>query len=124
MSTNTGMVICDELTRSTNPYEGSRFVQALSDKMQHSTSYAIIATHYDGIKTPGAIYYQVTGLKNLNNENKLISDSDLYNLMDYHLIKVTESSIVPREALNIGVLLGLPTDFIESLKKYYDDPLC
>ncbi len=40
--------------------------------------------------------------------------------MDYNLIKVTESSTVPREALNIGILLGLPKDFVESLKKNYD----
>lgn len=124
VSAYSGLVIFDELARSTNPYEGSRFVQTLSDRLQTSTSYAIIATHYDGIKTPGANYYQVTGLKNLNNENKLISDSDLYKLMDYHLIKISDASIVPREALNIGVLLGLPKDFIESLKKHYDDSIC
>ena len=120
-----GLVICDELARSTNPYEGSRFVQTLSDKLQDSNSYAIIATHYDGIKTKGANYYQVTGLKNLNNKiDKLNSDKDLYNLMDYHLIKILDASIVPREALNIGVLLGLPKDFIESLKEHYDDSIC
>ena len=39
--------------------------------------------------------------------------------MDYHLIKVSEDSGVPREALNIGLLLGLPEDFIERLNKYY-----
>ena len=120
-----GLVICDELARSTNPYEGTRFVQTLSDKLQASTSYAIIATHYDGIRTNGANYYQVTGLKNLNNKvDKLNSDKDLYELMDYHLIKILDSSIVPREALNIGVLLGLPKDFIESLKEQYDNSIC
>ena len=123
LNNNRGLVICDELARSTNPYEGSRFVQALSDKLQDSNSYGIIATHYDGIKTDGAAYYQVAGLKSLIqkfSENEYFSDQDLYKLMDYNLIKVTESSTVPREALNIGILLGLPKDFVESLKKYYD----
>ena len=117
-----GLAVCDELGRSTNPYEGSRFVQALSDRLQSSSSYGIIATHYDGIKTEGAAYYQVAGLRAMLDEeakNKTISCSNLNELMDYHLIKASETSIVPREALKIGKLLGLPEAFIQSLKKLY-----
>ena len=119
---SSGLAVCDELGRSTNPYEGSRFVQALSDRLQSSSSYGIIATHYDGIKTEGAVYYQVAGLRRLLEEeakNKSISCSNLNELMDYHLIKSSETSIVPREALKIGTLLGLPETFIQSLKKLY-----
>ncbi len=121
-----GLVLCDELARSTNPYEGSRFVQALSEKLQSSNSYGIIATHYDGIKTAGAAYYQVVGLKNLlkgNLENNEFSQLDLSELMDYHLEKVSENSNVPHDALKIATILGLPKDFIESLKKYYDNSI-
>ena len=121
-----GLVICDELARSTNPYEGSRFVQALSEKLQSSSSYGIIATHYDGIKTAGAAYYQVVGLKNLlknNLDNDKFSQIDLSELMDYHLEKVSENSDVPHDALKIAAILGLPKEFIESLKKYYDNTI-
>ena len=122
---NSGLVLCDELGRSTNPYEGSRFVLALSDWLQSSSSYAIIATHYDGIKTNGAAYYQVAGLRDLfrnnseNNNKKIFDHKELWQLMDYHLIKVSESSEVPKEALNIGILLGLQEEFLERLRKYY-----
>ena len=122
LDTGNGLAVCDELARSTNPYEGSRFVQALSDRLQSSSSYGIIATHYDGIKTEGASYYQVTGLKALlenGSDLKSINDCDLYKLMDYHLIKSANASIVPHEALRISMLLGLPESFVEKLKKYY-----
>ncbi len=117
-----GLAVCDELARSTNPYEGSRFVQALSDRLQSSSSYGIIATHYDGIKTEGASYYQVTGLRALlenGSDLRSINDCDLYKLMDYHLIKSANASNVPHEALRISMLLGLPESFVEKLKKYY-----
>ena len=119
---SSGLAVCDELGRSTNPYEGSRFVQALSDRLQSSSSYGIIATHYDGIKTDGAAYYQVAGLRALLDKElkeKSFSCNNLNKYMDYHLIKTSETSIVPREALKIGTLLGLPDRFIRSLKKLY-----
>ena len=119
---SSGLAVCDEIGRSTNPYEGSRFVQTLSDILQSSSSYGIIATHYDGIKTEGAAYYQVAGLRSLlegSDEEKTISCNNLNKMMDYHLIKTSETSIVPREALKIGTLLGLPERFIQSLKKLY-----
>ncbi|MBR4570906.1 MAG: hypothetical protein IKO19_09645 [Candidatus Riflebacteria bacterium] len=119
---SSGLAVCDELGRSTNPFEGSRFVQALSDKLQSSSSYGIIATHYDGIQTDGAAYYRVAGLRTLlegEAEDKSISCNNLNKFMDYHLIKTSESSVVPREALKIGTLLGLPESFIQSLKKLY-----
>ena len=122
IDSQSGLAICDELGRSTNPYEGSRFVQALSDKLQQSSSFGIIATHYDGIKSDGAAFYQVAGLKSAlqkNADKNNISRLDLYEMMDYHLIKTTASDEVPHEALNIGILLGLPKDFVESLEKYY-----
>ena len=119
---SSGLAVCDEIGRSTNPYEGSRFVQTLSDILQSSSSYGIIATHYDGIKTEGAAYYQVAGLRALldySDEEKTISCNNLNKMMDYHLIKTSETSIVPREALKIGTLLGLPKRFIQNLKKSY-----
>ena len=119
---DSGLAVCDEFGRSTNPYEGSRFVQALSDRLQSSSSYGIIATHYDGIRTEGATYYQVAGLRDYLNKAsdiKLTAEYNLNDLMDYHLIKASETSIVPREALKIGTLLGLPESFIQNLKKLY-----
>lgn len=116
-----GLVICDEFGRSTNPYEGSRFVQTLGEKLQNSDSYGIIATHYDGVKTAGAAYYQVAGLRDIDVDN-LIATSDIINLsecMDYNLIRISENSQIPYEALNIAKLLGLPRDFIEQLEKKY-----
>lgn len=118
-----GLVICDEFGRTTNPYEGSRFVQALCDRLQNSDSFAILATHYDGICTVNAAYYQVLGLKSLLERSlkaDLLGTMDLSDFMDYRLVESTMNSEVPREALKIAILLGLPQDFIDSIKKYYN----
>lgn len=121
--TEKGLVICDEFGRSTNPFEGSRFVLTLADRLQNSRSYSIIATHYDGINTTGAIYYRVAGLKEKAKEfltlKRKDSSFDLCDYMDYHLIKSSGKDSVPHEALNVATLMGLPEDFIESLKKLY-----
>ena len=123
IKTEKGLVICDEFGRSTNPFEGSRFVLTLADRLQNSRSYSIIATHYDGINTTGAIYYRVAGLKEKAKEfltlKRKDSSFDLCDYMDYHLIKSSGKDSVPHEALNVATLMGLPEDFIESLKKLY-----
>lgn len=123
IKSSNGIVICDEFGRTTNPYEGSRFVKALCDRLQKSNSFAILATHYDGICTANAAYYQVLGLKSIL-DRSLKSDSsctdNLSDFMDYRLVESTMNSEVPREALKIATILGLPEDFIESIKKYYN----
>lgn len=117
-----GLVICDEFGRSTNPYEGSRFVRTLCEILQNSDSYGIIATHYDGIQVTGANSYRVAGLKK-DFKSELVTlkelPKDLSDFMDYSLIKTENKSEVPQEALSIASLLGLPQTFIEKLKKYY-----
>ena len=125
--TKTGatLAIFDEFARSTNPYEGKRFVKALCEFLQNSpSSYGLVATHYDGIELDGAIYYQVIGLK--DKDLTVASEHDQKHVinnicekMDYHLIRITGNYEVPKDALQIASLLKLDKDFIEILRKYY-----
>lgn len=121
-----GLAICDEFARSTNPSEGSRFVQALSEFLQKSGSYGIIATHYDGIDTEGAAFYQVIGLKNKSTTTSISTAPDrstvLHNLcanMDYRLVKLSGHYEVPKDALHIATILETDPLFLNILKKYY-----
>jgi hypothetical protein len=41
--------------------------------------------------------------------------------MDYSLERVSKESRVPKDALNICVLLGLEDEVINITKKYYND---
>ena len=120
-----GLAIFDEFARSTNPYEGRRFVQALGEFMQQSGWHGVIATHYDGIDLPGAACYQVVGLR--NKELTLPDSSDLSALianlcanMDYRLRKLDGHSEVPHDALRIATLLNADPRFLSLLKKLYN----
>jgi dsDNA-specific endonuclease/ATPase MutS2 len=118
-----GLAICDEFARSTNPSEGSRFVQALGEFLQNSGSYGVIATHYDGIKIENAAYYQVVGLKN---KAALPAGADrdmlLRNLcdnMDYRLVRISGDYQVPKDALHIAGILDVDPDFMTILRRHY-----
>ena len=122
-----GLAIFDEFARSTNPCEGTRFVNALCEFLQQSSCVGLVATHYDGIDVEGASFYQVAGLKNHSFSGTLSEemppDAVLDRLcanMDYRLEKVQGAYKVPQDALHIAGLLGVDHEFLELLKKMYD----
>ncbi|MBU1106563.1 MAG: hypothetical protein KKB51_07865 [Candidatus Riflebacteria bacterium] len=120
-----GLAVFDEFARSTNPYEGRRFVQALGEFMQQSDLHGVIATHYDGIDLPRAVCYQVVGLKNKNiilpdsTDSRALIDNLCAN-MDYRLRKLDGHSEVPHDALHIATLLDADPRFLSLLKKLYN----
>ncbi|OGK12982.1 MAG: hypothetical protein A2W80_05640 [Candidatus Riflebacteria bacterium GWC2_50_8] len=119
-----GLAVFDEFARSTNPYEGRRFVQALGEFMQQTGWHGVIATHYDGINLPGAACYQVVGLKNKHpaapdSSNLRALIDNLCANMDYRLRKLDGHSEVPHDALRIATLLDADPRFLSLLKKLY-----
>ncbi len=118
-----GLAVCDEFARSTNPSEGSRFVQALGEFLQSSGSYGVIATHYDGIRIEGASYYQVIGLKNKalpaagGDRNSLLNN--LCDNMDYRLVRLSGDYLVPKDAWHIASILDVDPDFMKILRRHY-----
>ncbi|HNS09683.1 MAG TPA: hypothetical protein PKN29_08275 [Candidatus Ozemobacteraceae bacterium] len=118
-----GLAICDEFARSTNPSEGSRFVQALGEFLQQSGSYGVIATHFDGIRIAEASYYQVIGLKNKTisaaggDRNSLLNN--LCDNMDYRLVRLSDDYQVPKDALHIASILDVDPEFMAILRRHY-----
>ncbi|KAF1081175.1 MAG: hypothetical protein GQF41_2443 [Candidatus Rifleibacterium amylolyticum] len=119
-----GLAVFDEFARSTNPYEGRRFVQALGEFLQQTGWHGIIATHYDGIDLPDAACYQVIGLKNKGQLKPVSGDmraliDNLCASMDYRLRKLDGQSEVPHDALHIATLLDADPRFLKLLNKLY-----
>ncbi|HEY8364347.1 MAG TPA: DNA mismatch repair protein MutS [Haloplasmataceae bacterium] len=115
------LICIDEFARSTNPYEGQKFVKALAKFANNYSSYTLIATHYDNIADNTMAHYQITGLKEVKIDE---SKSFLYNinqLMDYTLIKVNSESDVPKEAYKVAKILQIDDDFQKFLDVSYKE---
>ena len=109
-----GFIALDEFARGTNPKEGYFLVKSLAKYLTKINSVSLISTHYDGVVEDNMEHYQVMGLKNVDfndlkykiNENKTHSVEIIQEHMDYKLEKVSKENKVPKDALNIALLLG------------------
>lgn len=124
-----GFIALDEFARGTNPKEGYYLVKSLSKYLTKFKSVSLISTHYDGVVEDGMEHYQVTGLKNvdfnaLKNKidlNKTHSVEIIQEHMEYKLEKVSKENEVPKDALNIAVLLGLEEEIVDIAKSFYNE---
>ena len=120
-----GFVALDEFARGTNPNEGKKFVEGLSEFINKFRSFSIMATHYDGVVKNGDSHYQVVGLKNINFEdlkrkidlNSRDSISLIQKHMDYSIEKIESELEVPKDALNVATLIGIDEDLLKLIKK-------
>ncbi|MEG1257295.1 hypothetical protein [Clostridium sp.] len=124
-----GFVALDEFARGTNPKEGYYLVKSLANYLQKFNTSSIISTHYDGVVEEPMVHYQVVGLKNIDfnklkykiDLNKRHSVEIIQENMEYKLEKVSKENKVPKDALNIAMLLGLENDIVDIAKTYYEE---
>jgi len=124
-----GFIALDEFARGTNPKEGYYLVKSLSKYLTKFKSVSLISTHYDGVVEDSMEHYQVTGLKNVDfnalkrkiDLNKTNSVEIIQQHMEYKLEKVSKENKVPKDALNIAILLGLEEEIVDIAKKFYNE---
>lgn len=111
------LVLLDEFARGTNPHEGAALVKAAAKLFNaRGNTYAVLATHFDGVAKLGRLHYQVAGLRNADPEKlDLIMRSgsveSLARLMDYGLYPVAPDEDPPRDAVKIIKALGVNGEF-------------
>ncbi|WP_331722037.1 lysine 5,6-aminomutase reactivase ATPase KamC [Alkalithermobacter paradoxus] len=123
-----GFIALDEFARGTNPKEGKILAKALCEYLNKYKSMSVLSTHYDDVGNSDIVHYQVIGLKNINFDslkrridlNKRQSIQIIQDHMDYRLEKVSVDNKVPKDALNISILLGLENEIVNLAKKYYE----
>lgn len=122
-----GFVALDEFARGTNPKEGYILVRSVCKYLEEFKSISIISTHYDGVIDNNTVHYQVRGLKDVDFDslkykidlNKSKSIQIIQDNMDYRLERVTKDYEVPKDALNISILMGLDESIVNIAKQYY-----
>ena len=108
------LVLVDEPARTTNPTEGKALVNALLELLDEYRIYALLTTHYSGIRTSG----RKLRVKGIPDDLKSgISGNDINRLIDYSLIEDTGEE-VPHEAVRIARMLGVDEDLLSRTEKY------
>lgn len=111
-----GLVLVDELARGTNPHEGFAISKAIINYLSDKPGITVITTHFDGLVRKGIRHLQVKGLRNI--DFKTIKDPDaISEYMDYTLIEVEGESRVPRDAINISRLMGIPEEILQQAEE-------
>lgn len=111
-----GLILVDELARGTNPHEGYAISAAIIDFLKNKPSHTVITTHFDGLVSEGIKHLQVKGLRNLD-YTKLDNTSQISDFMDYSLIEIHGEVGVPRDALNISRIMGMPEEIIKNAEE-------
>ncbi|WP_240511943.1 MutS-related protein [Paludifilum halophilum] len=117
---SSGLLLLDEIGRGTNPVEGAALSAALTCYLAENRHWAVHVTHYQEVmQVEGIRAYRVAGLKqdDLPEPGEGEWKRELRSRMDYRLLPWSEGDEVPREALGIASLLGLPEEIIESARQ-------
>lgn len=124
-----GLILIDELARGTNPREGRAISKAVIEFLKNKSSISVITTHFDGLANDDdVLHLQVKGLANVCVDDmifELSQDAEgiktLHKYMDYQLREVNYTEKVPKDAINISILMGLNQEIIDKAKEYLGD---
>ena len=115
-----GLIMIDELARGTNPHEGFAISAAIINFLLKKPCITIITTHFDGLVRPGIKHLQVTGLRNI--DCSTLSDPEaIARCMDYTLLEIEGETNVPRDAINISRMMGLPEEILREAEKILNE---
>lgn len=124
-----GLILIDELARGTNPREGRAISKSVIEYLKDKSSISVITTHFDGLANDDdVLHLQVKGLANVCIDDmifELSQDAEgiktLHKYMDYQLREVNYTEKVPKDAINISILMGLNQEIIDKAKEYLGD---
>jgi DNA mismatch repair protein MutS2 len=127
-SDNRGLILIDEIARGTNPQEGYAISKAIVNYLKDRNSISLLTTHYDNVANMEEVtHLQVVGLsrvdiEDLQREFTFANKMEVINkFMDYNLMRVKNTTEVPKDAINIAKIMGLDEGILKSAEKYLID---
>ncbi len=122
------LIMVDEIASGTNPMEGLALTKSIVDFLLEKPYITLLTTHYETVtNNPKVKNMQVRGLadadfRKLNSELSLANRRKRIDIigkyMDYRLMPVEPGRSVPKDALNIAKMLGLPEEVINKAETY------
>ena len=122
------LILIDEIASGTNPVEGLALTKSIVDYLLEKPYITLLTTHYETVtNNPSVRNLQVRGLadadyRKLNSElsgaNRRERIEIIAKHMDYSLVPKEVGAKVPKDALNIAKMLGLPDEIIRNAKEY------
>ena len=127
-SEDRSLLLIDEIASGTNPKEGAALCKSLVEYLMKKPYISLITTHFDNVTdVSGVVNMQVAGLagadftklkKELRYANRRERIELIGKYMDYRLIRISGTSDVPKDALNIAGMLGVYSEIIDKAKEY------
>ncbi len=127
-SKDRSLLLIDEIASGTNPVEGMALTKSIVDFLKQKPYITLLTTHFETVtESAGVKNMQVVGLAGadfdkLNSEIRYANRKERINIiskyMDYRLYEVGTDSEIPKDALNIARMLGIPAEIIENAKAY------
>lgn len=126
MAGRNGLILLDELASGTNPKEGYGISKAIVHHLSQQRAISVVTTHYDGIgDLDGIRHLQVVGLRDglqeqMKNElEKAKNPAGVFEkYMDYRLKPKDRKDPVPRDAIRVAELMGLPENILKQARGY------
>lgn len=115
------LLLLDEPAKGTNPEEGAAIVKGIVKHLSQSDGYSIIATHYDGVAMFATRQYRVLGIRDADELGVALKQMNEFDAsifgkyMNYGLCETDDVLTVPREAITICQLLGMPQNIIDEI---------
>ena len=113
-----GLILIDELARGTNPMEGYAITLAIVEYLNKKEGITVLTTHFDRVTGNRDIkHLQVVGLSTFDFSKNNMDDVEdklkiLNKYMDYRLVEVSNFTEVPKDAINIAEIMGLPKEIV------------
>lgn len=112
-SNERSLILIDELAGGTNPKEGYAITKSVVGYLKKKDCLSILTTHYDNIANDKDIQnFQVSGLKLPEGINQFSNIDEISKYMDYSLVEIKQGSQVPKDAINIAKIAGIPDEII------------
>ncbi len=129
-SKDRSLILVDEIASGTNPLEATALTRALVDYLKVRPYIVLMTTHFEAVTLGDVVNLQVVGLAGadfelLQREIAYAKRKERINIiskyMDYRLARIEKGGNVPKDALNIAMMLGIGPEIIDRAKEFIEE---